>query len=501
VFCFQIYYHCGKIRTDIVAARWRRLPFYLAFEHEDLSDDDLMSMECMKMILGDVWKSVAEAWENFLDVCNNHVSILEDKIYEEPADETRAPELWTNSSMWLKVERLVWIHIAVLKEMQGHLRDLTGDLAIEDNWLESSTGDFERLSNLVQEDLVKPTANLADLMYKSVEIRDSRHSLQLNTSLWRLSWITFIFLPLTFMVGFFGMNVDTFSHDPSIKWYFLTAVPMMLLVFILWFTTKNFLARQRQTPYQRGIYENLFHNLSVTYPQLWSRSGPLSSARPRGFLNRLKWRLVLYWNTPEKTIKAGPSGEESEYDGLGAWSRLKRTLTRRWTSEILGPDRINESAIVGSIEDGLNHPGNVLSDGLGEATELLTLPVTEHANKLPGGMLQSLRPPPSWTKSHSASSQRPSLDRPSSKDSSGKRNSGVMVEEEKTTWLCDLRQKNVRLPEWIGGLKSPRSESRHDGEGPSSVSVPAIDGQRTENVEDAKEDTTSRGYLSAFQRI
>ena len=56
-------------------------------------------------------------------------------------------------------------------------------------------------------------------MYKSVGIRDSRHSLQLGTSMWRLSWITFIFLPLTFLVGFFGMNVDTFANDPSVKWY------------------------------------------------------------------------------------------------------------------------------------------------------------------------------------------------------------------------------------------------------------------------------------------
>ena len=75
----------------------------------------------------------------------------------------------------------------------------------DDNWLESSSADMERISALIQEDLVKPTATLADLMYKSVGIRDSRHGLQLNTSMWRLSWITFIFLPLTFMVGFFGM--------------------------------------------------------------------------------------------------------------------------------------------------------------------------------------------------------------------------------------------------------------------------------------------------------
>lgn len=99
-----------------------------------------------------------------------------------------------------------------------------------------------------------------DLMYKSVGIRDSRHGLQLNTSLWRLSWITFIFLPLTFTVGFFGMHVDAFATDVSIKWYFiaavsLAAVSLMAVVLLGWYTVKSFFLRRRQTPYSRGIYD------------------------------------------------------------------------------------------------------------------------------------------------------------------------------------------------------------------------------------------------------
>ena len=55
-------------------------------------------------------------------------------------------------------------------------------------------------------------------MYKSISIRDARQSLKLNTSLWRLSWITFIFLPLTFLAGVFGMNVSVFKDNPPLKW-------------------------------------------------------------------------------------------------------------------------------------------------------------------------------------------------------------------------------------------------------------------------------------------
>lgn len=77
--------------------------------------------------------------------------------------------------MWLKVERLVSIHVSVVKEMQTNLRDFLSEPEVEDNWLDASPDDMEKIRDLVQEDLVKPTANLADLMYKSVEIRDSRY--------------------------------------------------------------------------------------------------------------------------------------------------------------------------------------------------------------------------------------------------------------------------------------------------------------------------------------
>ena len=234
----------GSIEDTAIAARqqweskWRRLPFYLHMAHEsrDVSHDDSMSLECMKIILQDIWTSIAQNWESFIDVCggsfifhfchidcivsiilfifkrledalrkyrytikwhcrtsadqpnpDTHVSILEEKIYEQPADESRAPELWTNSSMWLKVERLVSIHQAVLKEMQQNLKEFSSDEdEADDDWLELSPSDMEKISDLIEENLTKPTANLADLMYKSVGIRDSRHSLQLNTSLWRL---------------------------------------------------------------------------------------------------------------------------------------------------------------------------------------------------------------------------------------------------------------------------------------------------------------------------
>jgi len=73
--------------------------------------------------------------------------------------------------------------------------------------------------NPVRTMTVRPRADiLAVKLYKSVAVRDTRLSLELNSSLWRLSWPTFIFLPLTFLSGSFGMKVDVFADNPPIKW-------------------------------------------------------------------------------------------------------------------------------------------------------------------------------------------------------------------------------------------------------------------------------------------
>ena len=151
--------------------RWRRLSFYL--RKEDVVSDARLAAQCTNKILGDVFHGLAVIWQDFLNVGADHVNILEDKIYENPADESRAPELWTNQAAWLKVDKVMYLHQDLIKEMQAHLRELA-DVEIEENeiptgideWLASIPSEYERLAHSVQEDLVQPTANLSDLMYK-----------------------------------------------------------------------------------------------------------------------------------------------------------------------------------------------------------------------------------------------------------------------------------------------------------------------------------------------
>jgi len=156
-------------------------------------------------------------------------------------------------------------------------------------------------------------------MYRSVAFRDSRTSIQLGSSMWRLSWITFIFLPATFIVGFFGMNVETFAGGapPDIKWFFIVLFPFFAVVIIEWYILKHEDAENRRTPVQRSLYGALYTHLERQNPLLWTRQGPQEYVVPADWVSRVKWRLIKYW------VK-----------GVVEPGEVKWWLMKKWTKEI-----------------------------------------------------------------------------------------------------------------------------------------------------------------------
>lgn len=157
----------GSIEDTILPARgewesrWRRLPFNMAHVG---ATPETVALECMKAITQDIFKAIGDSWQDLLDASWEHVSILEEKIYEQPADESRAPELWRNSAHWLKYEKLMFTHIDIVNDTRKNLADIDGDRSDEREWLKESTEDYARLSNLIEEDLVKRTNNLSELV-------------------------------------------------------------------------------------------------------------------------------------------------------------------------------------------------------------------------------------------------------------------------------------------------------------------------------------------------
>lgn len=244
----------------------------------------------------------------------------------------------------------------------------------------------------------------------------------------------------------------------------------MLSILALWFILKHYWARRRQTPYQRGIYEHLFHDLSNTYPRLWTRSGPRSNIHPSGFLDRLKWRLITHWAQPSRTIALKPLEDDDDVDDiLGSFSRLKRYWMRTWTGEIIQ----NQSQTSGDAEveaydlmerGGASSTSNPVSSTTQQpassppqppqpqvqaqqeeegqqrlfTTTFLKLPLAR-PNILRAGIQDQIRP----------SSQNSA--------GTGSRNSGILVEEQNLDWLKPLfgqrrRKSPLRQEEGTSGL-------------------------------------------------
>ncbi|OCK80991.1 hypothetical protein K432DRAFT_442708 [Lepidopterella palustris CBS 459.81] len=316
-----------------VESRWLRLPFYLDPEQTEDSPDDIRIVSTYtSVILGDVFNALSSSWQTYIDICSNYMGQLEDSVHRSPSDDSYAPELWINHAFWAKLEKLVFIHHDVIKETRSQLHELIDHF--DDDILMASQSDFDLIANVLQDELVKPTAGLSSVMYQAVAFRDSRLSLDLNTSLWRLSWITFIFLPLTFLAGVFGMNVTPFDNRLSLGIYPITAVPLMVTVLLLWLSIKYLTVSRDITPWQRGIYKSVYRDLAKRHPDLWSAAGPRSLVMPEGFFARTRWRLVCSWFNQDKISLPKPDKRNLRNEGLGFWGRIQVGLLQRWLAKI-----------------------------------------------------------------------------------------------------------------------------------------------------------------------
>ncbi|KAF2402141.1 hypothetical protein EJ06DRAFT_580467 [Trichodelitschia bisporula] len=212
-----------------IESSWRDLP---------PSSPSSLRLAALNDVLSSVFTALSRSWKFLLERCEEHVSILEDNIYARPADDSRDTELWTNVALWLKLSKLLVRQIDALSTLQGSLTIIAPEFV----WLPTAPASLSSLAAQIDKALTQPTAGLTEVMYKSVSIRDARAALELNTSVWRLSWITFIFLPLSCVGGIFGMNVREFGSGeqfPRLMWYFITAFPLMGIVVAVYWVIKG----------------------------------------------------------------------------------------------------------------------------------------------------------------------------------------------------------------------------------------------------------------------
>ena len=133
-----------------------------AWQH--LCDDlEVMDAPILSAVIQLIFDTIAEKWSAYVLSMYNHIAALEEIIYDQPADDRRAPALWSISKQLLQAERLMKFHTLLLENVQRDLTDLTGNSKHPD-WLGQNLIEFNRLSSEVEEMLKKPVANMVDLV-------------------------------------------------------------------------------------------------------------------------------------------------------------------------------------------------------------------------------------------------------------------------------------------------------------------------------------------------
>lgn len=121
--------HSGLVSDTLIQARaeiekkWRRL--FTDLPRDDFATDSLLALECIDVAIGYILSGLIGSWDKLLSKLEEHVDILEEKIYENPADESRAPELWQNQNLWLKVEKLLYVQMEAFTTLRQYLRELS----------------------------------------------------------------------------------------------------------------------------------------------------------------------------------------------------------------------------------------------------------------------------------------------------------------------------------------------------------------------------------------
>ncbi|KAH0604811.1 uncharacterized protein H6S33_006479 [Morchella sextelata] len=100
---------------------------------------------------------------------------------------------------------------------------------------------IDRMETEVSEEITKldqKTSELIELEFNLVSIYEARTSKLMGMSMKRLSWITFIFLPLMFVASLFGMNINILENNPEWWWAFVIGGSLFVFVIFCWILMK-----------------------------------------------------------------------------------------------------------------------------------------------------------------------------------------------------------------------------------------------------------------------
>ncbi|PKX92377.1 ankyrin [Aspergillus novofumigatus IBT 16806] len=124
-------------------------------------------------------------------------------------------------------------HARLQSWFKAHVTGLTHVVNI-DPYLRKEKGPLMEIIREMDQEVSSGLARIEQSIRELLQIEIAWISISEAKSIKRLTWITFIFLPLMLASSLFGMNINLLKDNPNWRWFLPIGVTLVLLTFALW---------------------------------------------------------------------------------------------------------------------------------------------------------------------------------------------------------------------------------------------------------------------------
>ncbi|KAK8067080.1 ankyrin repeat protein [Apiospora hydei] len=199
-------------------------------------------------------RQVKEEWVTVCQRASDHLVALRRMVFDSNGNTALIDKVLCSALFLAYIRKQVNNHASSAREFSNrYCGTFPGDWVVQceiaiSEFAEGLGKELDRLDDVSQ--------NIIQLEFNLVSINEARQSRIMSASMKRLSWITFIFLPVTFASSIFGMNIDILAENPDWRWCLLTTISLLALTFLGWIFLKVY---QVETWAKSNIEEPIRH--------------------------------------------------------------------------------------------------------------------------------------------------------------------------------------------------------------------------------------------------
>ncbi|PCD33647.1 hypothetical protein AU210_009867 [Fusarium oxysporum f. sp. radicis-cucumerinum] len=212
---------------------WVPLDFFSTLQNSGIPED---GAELFTQFLDDLERR----WLGVCDLAEEHLSNCRlEQLKHKGSNLTLIDCLAVDARQWAEFRKILKGHAQDARSFaQKYCQRYNGGRG-----LERIRESIDRIEKRVNERIHNLDQTVRDLLqlikFAWISITEVRKSTSVATSMKRLSWITFIFLPAMFASSLFGMNVNLLSNNPDWRWYILVAGVVLTLTVVGWLIFKS----------------------------------------------------------------------------------------------------------------------------------------------------------------------------------------------------------------------------------------------------------------------